>query len=214
MFAYPKFSLLAAALLASACAPMGATWSPEESPKSIAVDVSSESYIVKLDGRKGLFKGEREELKNYLANLGDLSTVEFSLRRTHKNLGVEALVPVEKELLAAGADPARVHRLAEIGFDYQGQWADVEIIVKRYTATAPACPDWSRPDTLDNQNLNGSNFGCATASALALQVADPRDLTRGRELGPADGKHTVGAVNRYETDNVKPLRNQSTKQQD
>lgn len=213
MFAYRNVSLLAA-LLASACAPMGAAWSPEESPKAISVGVASESYVVKLDGKKGLFQGEREELKSYLATLGDLSTVEFSLRRTHKNLGVEALVPVEKELLAAGADPSRVHRLAEIGFDYQGQWADVEIIVKRHVATSPACPDWSRPDTLDNQNLNGSNFGCATASALALQVADPKDLTRGREIGPANGKHAVGAVNRYETDNVKPLRNQSTKQQD
>jgi pilus assembly protein CpaD len=214
MFASPKFSPLAAALLAVACAPMGATWSPEESPKSISVDVAAQSYVVKLDGKgRGLPKGEREELAQYLANLGDLSTVEFSLRRTHKDLSVDALVPVETELLALGADAKRIYRLAEIGVDYEGHWADVEIIAKRYVATAPACPDWSRTDTLDNQNLNGSNFGCATASSLALQVADPRDLVRGRKLGPANGPHEVGGVNRYETDNVKALRNQSTKEQ-
>jgi pilus assembly protein CpaD len=214
MFVSNKFRVLAAALLLSACAPMGAAWSPAESPKAISVEVATESYVVKLDSKAGgLLKGEREELRQYLAHLGDLATVEFAIRRTHQGLSPAALVPVEKELIAMGADPARIFRRAEIGPDYEGQWADVEIIAKRYVATAPACPDWSRPDTLDNQNLNGSNFGCATASSLALQIADPRDLARGRELGPAPGKHAVGAVTKYETDNVKALREQSTQKQ-
>ncbi len=79
-----------------------------------------------------------------------------------------------------GADPHRIFRLAEIGFDYQGQMADVEIIAKRYVAQAPNCPDWTRPEAADGLNENSSNFGCATASSLALSIADPRDLQRGR----------------------------------
>jgi pilus assembly protein CpaD len=214
MFVFNKFRVIAAALLVSACAPMGATWSPAESPKAISVEIAAESYVVKLDAKAGaLLTGEREELQQYLAHFGDLATVEFAIRRTRQGLSPAALVPVEKELIAMGADPARIFRRSEIGVSYEGQRADVEIIAKRYIATAPACPDWSHPDTLDNQNLNGSNFGCATASSLALQVADPRDLTRGREMGPAPGKHAVGAVTRYETDSVKALREQSTQKQ-
>jgi pilus assembly protein CpaD len=214
MFVSNKFRVLAAATLVAACTPMGAAWSPAESPKAISVEIAAESYVVKLDAKaSALLKGEREELRQYLAHLGDLGAVEFSLRRTRQDLGPAALAPVEKELIAMGANPARIFRRAEIGVSYEGQWADVEIIAKRYVATAPACPDWTRPDTLDNQNLNGSNFGCATASSLALQIADPRDLTGGRGLGPAPGKREVGAVTRYETDNVKALREQSTQKQ-
>jgi pilus biogenesis lipoprotein CpaD len=215
MFERNEFRMLALALLASACAPMGATWSPVQSPKAIAVNIAAESYVVKLDRRaKALPTGEHEELKQFLAHLGDLSTVEFSIRRTHKNLNVEALVPVEKELIALGADPRRIFRLAEIGFDYQAQYADVEIIAKRYVATAPSCPDWARPDIGDGLNENSSNFGCATASALALSIADPRDLARGRETGPASGAHEVAGVTRYDTDNVKPLNQTSSQKQD
>ena len=207
-----KYFALSALLLASACAPMGAAWSPEQSPMAVTTQVVAENYVVKLDKRaKGLRTGEQQELKAFLAHLGDLSTVESSLRRTHRDLSEAALVPVEKELIALGADSARVMRLAEIGFDYPGQWADVEIIAKRYLASAPGCPDWSHANIGDNLNENSSNFGCATNSALALSIADPRDLDHGREIAPAPGTHAQMGTNRYNTDNVKPLHENSSR---
>lgn len=215
MFERNEFRMLALVLLTSACAPMGAAWTPEESPKQIAVNVAAESYVVKLDKRaKALPKGEHEELQQFMAHLGDLSNVEFSVRRTHKDLNVAALVPVEKELIKLGADPRRIYRLNEIGFDYKDQWADVEIIAKRYVATAPSCPDQTRPEAGDGNNENSSNFGCATAAALALSVADPRDLVRGREPAPASGPHEVGAITRYNTDAVKALSETTSQKQD
>jgi pilus assembly protein CpaD len=204
--------LIAIALLASACAPMGASWSPAQSPKQIGVHMNAESYVVKLDRHgRSLPKGEAQELNDYLRSLGDLSTVAFSLRRTHRGESVAALVPVEKALIAHGADPHKITRLNEIGVDYHGQWADVEIIAKRYVASMPACPDWSRPDTAGNNNDVSSNFGCATASSLALSVADPRDLEHGRTLGPAPGTTAAAAVDRYNNDKVKELSQTSTR---
>jgi pilus biogenesis lipoprotein CpaD len=201
--------LLAAALLASACAPMT---TESDSPKQLQVRVTAESYVVKLDKRgHNLRPGEKQELDAYLAHLGDLQSVEFSVRRTHRGMDLKSLAPVEKELVAMGADPKKIFPLAEIGVDYQGEWADVEIIAKRYVAITPGCPDQSRPeDPLGNQNVTSSNFGCATAASLAMSVADPRDLARGRDTGPASGVHSAASVTRYDTDAVKALKNTST----
>lgn len=204
-------SLIAVALLASACAPMGTAWTQAQSPKTIGVHMNADSYVVKLDRRgRSLPKGEAQELNNYLASLGDLSAVDFSLRRTHGGESVRTLATVKRVLIAHGADPRRIALLPEIGVDYPGQWADVEIIAKRYVASMPSCPDWSRPDTIGNNNSVSSNFGCATASSLALSVADPRDLEHGRTLGPAPGTTAAAAVDRYNTDKVKDLQQTTT----
>lgn len=212
MISRKALSVLAAALLTSACV---AARSPSDSPKQATARIVSDSYVVKLDKRaRAMPAGEKQGLDDYLANLGDLHNVEFSVRRTHRGMALKSLVPVEKELIARGADRSKVVQLSEIGVDYPGELNDVEVIAKRYVAVVPACPDQSEPaDPLGNQNLNSTNFGCATATALALQVADPRDLARGRAVGAANGAHSAGAVNRYETDQVKSIDNTSTTSQ-
>ena len=208
MFQRHGIKLLAAALLLSACAPVTSNL---DQPKRVQVHVNAESYIVKLTRNgKTLRPGEKEELDQYLAHLGDIQDVEFSLRRTHKGMSLASLTPVEKELIKRGADPNKIYRLAEIGVDYQGEWSDVEIIAKQYVAVTPGCPNGSRLDMLGGENANSSDFGCATAAALAMSIADPRDLARGRDLGPASGVNTSAAVQRYDDDKVKELSTQTT----
>jgi pilus assembly protein CpaD len=63
--------------------------------------------------------------------------------------------------------------------------------------TLPPCPNWSKASGADFTNTSASNFGCATTSNLALMVASPADLAGGRELGPADGRVAVAAMQRY-----------------
>ena len=211
MISGKALSLLAVALLTSACV---APRSASDSPKQATVQLVSDSYVVKLGKRgKTMSAAEKQDLDNYLSNLGNLRNIEFSVRRTHRGMGLTSLAPVERELIARGADAGKVVRLAEIGVDYPGELADVEVIAKHYVAVVPACPDQSVPaDPLGNSNLNSSNFGCATASALALQVADPRDLAHGRDTGNANGAHSAGAVNRYETDQVKSIDDDTSSQ--
>lgn len=70
----------------------------------------------------------------------------------------------------------------------------VTVIARRYTVTAPACPDWSRPLARNDANLPTSNFGCSTAINLGAMVADPADLAGGRDPGPDDGAGAVRSV--------------------
>ncbi len=81
----------------------------------------------------------------------------------------------------------------------------VEVVATTYTVRLPECPDWSRDPAFDPQNLPLSNLGCANAVNLGLMVADPGDLARGREVGPADGIREAEAIVRYRTDKVKAL---------
>jgi pilus assembly protein CpaD len=81
----------------------------------------------------------------------------------------------------------------------------VLVMVDRYVALPPACPNWSDPSWGDHSNEPNSNFGCATYTDLSLMVANPRDLMTGRAMGPADDAPAADAVTRYRTDTVKPL---------
>lgn len=44
---------------------------------------------------------------------------------------------------------------------------------------------------------SGAGFGCATTANLAAMVADPADLTRGREPGPPQGDAAFAAAARH-----------------
>jgi pilus assembly protein CpaD len=55
---------------------------------------------------------------------------------------------------------------------------------------------WHRPSM---------EWGCATYTNLAAQVAHPQDLVKPEPLGPADAAVAASAVRRYETGHVIPL---------
>jgi pilus assembly protein CpaD len=81
----------------------------------------------------------------------------------------------------------------------------VEVVLERYLVTLPACPDWSRESGTDFDNRPSSNFGCATEANLGLMIAEPKDLVRGRPLGPADGIQQAESIVRYRTGKVVEL---------
>lgn len=57
----------------------------------------------------------------------------------------------------------------------------VRIVVTRSRADVPGCPDFSRVSQPNFDAHTSSNFGCAVNSNIALMVANPEDLVRGRE---------------------------------
>lgn len=71
------------------------------------------------------------------------------------------------------------------------------LLVGHYGVATPGCPDWRKPTIADFSNQQSSNLGCANELNLGLMVADPRDLIRGREEGPADGTRAELAVTGY-----------------
>jgi pilus assembly protein CpaD len=56
----------------------------------------------------------------------------------------------------------------------------VRIVVTRYTASVPGCPNWSHRAEVDLQGGLSSDYGCAINGNLAAMIANPEDLIRGR----------------------------------
>jgi type IV pilus biogenesis protein CpaD/CtpE len=74
-------------------------------------------------------------------------------------------------------------------------------------AIAPNCDELSRASLLTDAGVRrpSMQWGCATYTNLAAQVANPRDLVEPQPLGPADAAVAASAVHRYETGRVIPL---------
>lgn len=74
-------------------------------------------------------------------------------------------------------------------------------------AVAPDCSSMRRNSLLLDAGLPrpSMEWGCATYSNLAAQVANPKDLFDPDPLGPTDANVAASAVHRYRTDKVTPL---------
>ena len=55
----------------------------------------------------------------------------------------------------------------------------IRVIVKRYSATVPSCPDWSANSDANLNNGTNPNYGCAVNSNMAAMIADPSHLIHG-----------------------------------
>lgn len=86
-----------------------------------------------------------------------------------------------------------------------GGMDSVTLVIRRPLVMAKACKDWDR--LMAGKEINGgtAGFGCMTARSLQMQVANPRDLVQGREMGPMDGNVGAAAIDRYRRDKVKRL---------
>jgi type IV pilus biogenesis protein CpaD/CtpE len=76
-----------------------------------------------------------------------------------------------------------------------------------HAAVPPDCASLSRRSVLTDAGWHrpSMEWGCATYTNLAAQLARPADLVAPEKLGPADAAVAAGGVRRYETDKVKPL---------
>jgi pilus assembly protein CpaD len=105
----------------------------------------------------------------------------------------------------------KAHGIAAVGLNsVEAQPGMVRIVINRHIVVPPNCPDWSKPMTSDYSNTPMSNLGCSTTANLGAMVADPGELIQGRQAGAADAEESTGAIRRYRTDKIKPLRTEST----
>jgi pilus assembly protein CpaD len=136
---------------------------------------------------------EEERLNTFLQNIqagsGDTVLVAGGSPEQRKVLGAHlAYNRLEVQEAAANGAPGRVR-----------------VVVERYVVTPPTCPDWSKPVGEDSQNSPGANFGCANTANLGMMVANPGDLLRGRNPGPADGTAVSAGIKRYRDGKVREL---------
>jgi pilus assembly protein CpaD len=75
------------------------------------------------------------------------------------------------------------------------------------SALPPDCASLARPSLLTDAGSHrpSMEWGCATYTNLAAQVAHPQDLDRPQKLAPADAAVAASAVHRYQNGHVIPL---------
>ena len=78
----------------------------------------------------------------------------------------------------------------------------IRVHADRTVVTAPSCPDWSKPEADEPNNLPSSNYGCATEANLAAMIANPADLVKPTVGGKADGAAAARAVELYRSGNL------------
>lgn len=59
------------------------------------------------------------------------------------------------------------------------------------------CPDWSQSQTQNYKNEVHSNFGCATNTNTAAQLAYPHDLVEGHGTDGPDTETSTHVIERY-----------------
>ncbi len=91
---------------------------------------------------------------------------------------------------------------------------DVDVIgYDGKNAVPPDCEALTRRSLLLDGGLPrpSMQWGCATYTNLAAQVANPRDFVAPPKFAPADAAVAASAVHRYETGHVIPLDEKSSR---
>ncbi|MEX0852496.1 MAG: CpaD family pilus assembly protein [Bauldia sp.] len=101
-------------------------------------------------------------------------------------------------------DVLRLSGVAEGAIDYRvyqagsgERNAPVRVAFSRVAAHTAPCEPWRDQVTVNGQNRNYVNFGCATQQNLAAITANPLDLLYPRGLTPADAARRADVLNKY-----------------
>lgn len=218
-----RIRMLALAMFGlGACAPMDADvnrtmgWLQASSPKELQVDQAQYRHTVYFDtDRDEIRASERDRLFAFLnavqptssdsvrveghadERANDLYNLDLAARRNESVSRFLSQHGISAANLHASAFGEHAPAAAGNGPEVWKQNRRVDIVLERYLVTPPACPDWSRRSGIDYANLPHANFGCATQTNLGLMIANPRDLVRGRKVGPADGVQQAEGIVRY-----------------
>lgn len=230
-----KISMLGLGLISllSGCAPEVTKWTPAESPKENRVDRAVFTYTLPYPAHgKAMNSLEKARFLEFIKNtIPNPYAVQVTLEE-YGGHSDKRLMDIERELLRHGVPSDLIHRnLDNADEPYKGDHHHkhkrhahkkghhkghhknhakesgslVLIVVERFVVITPSCGNFLEQIGDANQAYNSSNHGCATEANLGMMIADPRDLLRGRNEGPYDGKVMAAGVNRYENDKIKPI---------
>lgn len=127
--------------------------------------------------------------------------------------GAQSRALADRRLTGVGTAIVNLGHTASVGgnLDAEAEGAGVAILIGRWKAEAPGCPDWSQPAGSTYANTITSNFGCADAVNLAAMLEDPNDLLRGRPYTgtssglPASAISTFSAASSVTAGETEPM---------
>jgi pilus assembly protein CpaD len=196
---------IAASILLGACqVPEG----PPPPPKKVEViELDSRHAVAFVPGSAAVSEIEASRLEQFTRPLLADSTATVMVELP-SGVG-DPLLERDRAFNVVGslADRGITSRLVELP---ESSPDHVRVIVRRYTAVAPDCPDWETEVPNPYTNVTSSNYGCATAQNLSVMIDNPADLIQGRNPGDARGDSNAAAVNRLRTRTTPALQAPST----
>lgn len=191
-------------LLAACNVPEG----PPPPPKKIEVmELDSRHAVTFVSGSTVVSEIEASRLENFTKPLLADKTAEVMVELPH---GVnDPLLQRDRAFNVVGvlADRGITARLVDLP---ESSPDHVRVIVRRYTAVVPNCPDWETAQPNPYTNVTSSNFGCATLQNLSVMIENPADLIEGRDPGHARGDANADAMKRLRTRTTPVLQSPST----
>ncbi len=152
-------------------------------------------------GDRKLTLGVQDSIAGFAADYLSASTGTIQIMVPHGSPNSGAASAMRKQIrqvLTTRGVPA--NRIIETSYqaDASSNAAPVRISYVAVTATTNPCGEW--PEDLQNNtfsNKNYHNFGCATQSNLAAQIANPMDLVTPRDMSPIDATRRSTVIGLY-----------------
>lgn len=152
-------------------------------------------------GDRKLTLGVQDSIAGFAADYLSTSTGTIQIMVPHGSPNSGAASAMRKQIrqvLTTRGVPA--NRIIETSYqaDTSSNAAPVRISYVAVTATTNPCGEW--PEDLQNNtfsNKNYHNFGCATQSNLAAQIANPMDLVTPRDMSPIDATRRSTVIGLY-----------------
>jgi pilus assembly protein CpaD len=193
-----RLTFLAGLILVAGCNPSDPTpvgWTDPVMPKENKVELVTLDHDVHFaKGTKTVAVNEATGLADFLRDsaIGDGDTATVDNPRGASSLATARRAAVVAELKRNHVNAVQASAAAAPS-------DSVRIHVSHAVVIAPRCPDWSKPEADNPANSPSSNYGCATEANLAQMVANPADLVRGRQTGPANGAVLARGVELYQS---------------
>ncbi|MFN7104240.1 MAG: CpaD family pilus assembly protein [Pseudorhizobium sp.] len=152
-------------------------------------------------GDQGLTRGQSEVIAGFAAEYVRTSKgiIRIMTPQGAINSGAAAAAASDTRslLVRMGVKKNHILQTSYSASDY-GQAAPMRLAYVAITAQAGPCGEWPADMTLNTvENKNYYNFGCASQSNLAAQIANPNDLLGPRRMTPADVEQRGQAIERY-----------------
>jgi pilus assembly protein CpaD len=164
-----------------------------ESERAIDIPVASGDHRLTI-GTRDVIKGFAQ---TYTGSANGV--VQIMLPSGSRNAAAADAVRREiRSILVQSGIPAS--RLLETRYDAAGSQdaAPIRLSFTAITASAGPCGNWPEDLTRNTiENRNWENFGCATQSNLAAQIANPTDLLGPRAQSPIDAAQRGRVIKDY-----------------
>lgn len=170
-----------------------ADWQPRFEPPTPQVELAEKYYYVSFPkGHEQAFLSETEDLLRDLQDIRPEQITKIELQAP-KSLARQRVEHVKRIIRAAGLDTAPI----EVSEGKNSLHDEAILLIHEWDAVVADCPDWSKPHGTDYQNSLSANFGCASATNLAMMVDNPHDLEQGRAPGANRAHQGVMSVDRF-----------------